>query len=162
MAAIMFMEQNHHLHLEKGFSSKEDLGNIEVYVYHKIGMPRRQVFLIMEDQQGMREVIELEQKGIKEGYPYRIYAPSLNQSVRLQSGIVTLKIMLLTIGSTEYFMSNPITLTLTTSHYNLTRQVYLSQELGAKVHGYYSKIVELFEQLIVEKGEHLHESDNHS
>lgn len=116
----------------------------------------------MQDEQRLLEIIELNFDRVDKGYPYKIYKVSLRQSVRLSEGMVHIKLMTLDLDTAQYTVSNDIPVYLTTQHYNLTRQVYLAEELGSKVQGYYEKIVTLFEQLINEKGENINESNNYS
>lgn len=162
MAAAIYLEKNNVLELKKGTSSTQELGELTFYVYSKIGELPKQVFLIMKDNQGMREIIELDYKGVDATRPYKLYKPGLRQSVRVTSGTVTMQIMVLIAGTDDYFLSTPLTVNVTTEQYNLTRQVYLTQELGSRVQGYYEEIVKLFKQLIIEKGDSLNESNNYS
>ena len=47
-------------------------------------------------------------------------------------------------GSAEYATSNELSLSLSIEHYEMTRQIYLAEALGARVQGYYTQIVDLF------------------
>lgn len=155
MAAIMYFERLGKLKPEKGFATGTDLADIEFYVA-KNKNPRitDQVFLIMTDDKGMRDVVELEYKGPAANPTYNIYKVSLRQPVRLVSGMITLQLMALAPGSSDYNLSTEFSISLTAEHYEIARQIYLTKALGAQVQGYYTEIVELFQQLIrIEKGE---------
>lgn len=70
--------------------------------------------------------------------------------------------MTLDLDTVQHTLSDELLVCLSTEHYNLTRQVYLAEELGSKVQHYYEKIVTLFELLMNEKGENINESNNYS
>lgn len=153
MAAILYFEKLGSLRPAKGFASGTDLADIEFYVAKKSHV-REQVFLIMTDDKGMRDVVELEYKQPAANPVYDIYIVSLRQPVRLISGMITLQLMALVPGSSDYRLSTEFTISLTASHYEIARQIYLTKALGAQVQSYYTEIVELFQQLIrIEKGE---------
>ena len=117
----------------------------------------------MQDTQGLYEIVELEYiRPDNSGYPYKIYKVSLRQSIRLSRGQVRIKLMTLDVDTAQYTLSEELPVCLSTEHYNLTRQVYLAEELGSKVQTYYEKIVTLFELLMNEKGENINESNNYS
>lgn len=155
MAAIMYFDRLDKLSPARGFASGTDLVDIEFHV-SKNKNPRilDQVFLIMTDDKGMRDVVELEFKRPAADAAYNIYRVSLRQPVRLISGKTTLQLMTLTPGTSDYRLSSEFTIDLTTTNFEITRQIYLTQALGAQVQSYYTEIVELFQQLVkIEKGE---------
>lgn len=157
VAASIYLEKDGVLRLSKGFPLiNQDIGDINFFVYAK-GRVNRQVFLILKDEQGLHEVVELKQIGVaSDGRPYKVYRISLKQKLRLTTQRVSLSLFLLEIGTSNYEVSeNTLTLSLTTDRFNLHREIYLSQELGSKVQCYYEKIVTLLEQLttIDEKGD---------
>lgn len=157
MTAKVYYDRLGRLLLGKGTSMTVDLGDLEFYVAkgHTSNQKPNQVYLIMTDIQGMRDIIELEYKGVANDPVYRVYAPALRHHVRVKNGSTQLQLMELVPGSDEYTLSTILQLTVTTDQYELTRQVYLTEALGTKVKEYYSRIVDLFQQLKedIEKGE---------
>lgn len=158
MTAKIYYDRLGNLLVGKGVSAHVDLGEIEFHVANTHTSNKHkpnQVFLIMTDNKGMRDIIELEYKRASNDPLYRIYAPSLQQSVRIKDGSTTLQLMELVPGSAEYATSNELSLSLSIEHYEMTRQIYLAEALGARVQGYYTQIVDLFQQLKehIEKGE---------
>lgn len=162
MSAIVYLEKTNHLTLAPNFSAIVDMSEIEFYIYSTPGEKSKQVFLIMEDKLGMRDIIELKYKGVANKRPYKIYTLSLNQSLRLEPGRADISLMILYPNEDDYLLTNKLPVSFTTDHYQLARQVAIASELGAKVEGYYKEIVNLFERLINEKGERLNESNNYS
>lgn len=155
MAAIMYFDRLDKLSPARGFASGTDLVDIEFHV-SKNKNPRilDQVFLIMTDDKGMRDVVELEFKQPAADTAYNIYRVSLRQPVRLISGKTTLQLMTLAPGTSDYRLSSEFTIDLKATNFEITRQIYLTQALGAQVQSYYTEIVELFQQLVkIEKGE---------
>ena len=155
MAAIMHFDRLNKLTPARGFTSGTDLADIEFHVLkNKTPGVIDQVFLIMTDDKGMRDVVELEYKQPAADTAYNVYRVSLRQPVRLESGKITLQLMSLAPGSADYKLSSEFTVELTATNYEIARQIYLTEALGAKVHSYYTEIVELFQQLMkIEKGE---------
>lgn len=156
MTASIYLEKNGLLRLGEGFPlSKQDIGDINFFV-HSENCKNRQIFLMLKDEQGLHEVVELKQIGVSNnGKPYKVYRISLKQKLRLTTNRVTLSLFLLEISTSNYETSNnTLDLNLTTDRFNLHREIYLTQDLGIKVKGYYEKIVTLLEQLIIdEKGD---------
>lgn len=157
MTAKIYYDRLGKLLFGKGTSMTVDLGDLEFYVAngHTSNKRPNQVYLIMTDTRGMRDIIELEYKGVANDPVYRVYAPALRHHVRIRDGKTTVKLMELVPGSDEYALSTDLSLTLLIDQYELTRQVYLTEALGTKVKAYYSRIVDLFQQLKedIEKGE---------
>lgn len=113
MTASIYLETGGRLKLAKGFPRGQDLGEIEFYV-HSVHGEHKQVFLIMRDEQGLLEIIELNFDRVDKGYPYKIYKVSLRQSVRLSEGMVHIKLMTLDLDTAQYTVSNDIPVYLTT------------------------------------------------
>lgn len=154
MVHSIYFDTDNKLRLGQGFPlNGQDLGEINFHINARRGEPTKQVFLIMTDQQGLHEIIELKYQCADPRGGYKIYRTSLNQSVRLTSGIMKLQIMTLVVGEDMYDLSNELTVSLTTEHYNITRQVYLAAELGSKVQGYFEQIVNILTQLKEENEE---------
>lgn len=150
----IYFDTDNKLRLSQGFPlNGQDLGEINFHINTRRGEPTKQVFLIMTDAQGLREIIELVYQCVDSNGKYKIYRTSLNQKVRLTSGIIKLQIMLLTPEKETCELSNELTLSLTTERYNLTRQVYLAADLGSKVQGYFEQIVNILTQLKEENEE---------
>ena len=156
MASIYF-EKTGSLQFGRAFSliKTHDIGDIDFFVYQK-NPAKKQVFLVLEDEQGLRDIVELQKIGVaSENKPYKVYRISLRQKLRLTTSKVKLSMFILEAGSDEYQASkNSLSLSITTDRFNLHREIFLSQELGAKTKLYYEKIVTLLEQLeIDEKGD---------
>lgn len=162
MSAIIYLEKTGNFLFASGFPSTIDISDVNFYVYSTAGEKSKQVFLIMEDMQGMRDIIELKYKGVANSRPYKIYSLALDQSLRLEPGRADISLMVLYPNDNDYILTNKLPVSFTTEHYELKRQITIAAELGSKVEGYYKEIVGLFERLINEKGESLNESNNYS
>ena len=117
MSAIVYLEKTNHLTLAPGFPAVIDMSDIEFYVYSTPGEKSKQVFLIMEDKLGMRDIIELKYKGVANKRPYKIYALSLNQSLRLEPGRADISLMILYPNEDDYLLTNKLPVSFTTDHY---------------------------------------------
>jgi len=122
MAAIMYFDRLDKLNPARGFASGTDLVDIEFHV-SKNKNPRilDQVFLIMTDDKGMRDVVELEFKQPAADTAYNIYRVSLRQPVRLISGKTTLQLMTLAPGTSDYRLSSEFTIDLKATNFEITR-----------------------------------------
>lgn len=110
------------------------------------------VFLIMRQQSGARDVIELTRSGsIKASYNYMIYSAPVTQAVKIKSGPAMIALMLLDANDvaivTEYLGIN-----LDILKYQFTHQIALLRNTNIAVTEHYEKIVQLLMNLI-EKGE---------
>lgn len=153
MVTSIFLDKNNNLYFGENFpiGRTQDIGEIEFNIFHKLS-ENRQIFLILEDNQGVKEVIEL-QSLKNSGEPYKIYKLSLDQKIRISSENVKISILTLEIGTDNYTISNELNIKISMERYNLSREIYLSVDLGAKVSNYYKQIVLLLEQLIEENEE---------
>ncbi len=156
MITTIYLDRSGSLQLGPGFplTQPQDISEIEFYVASKMN-EQKQIFLILEDEQGLRDIVELQYVGMSpDGRPFKRYRIAPDCKLRLTTSQVTLTLFTLTIGTMDYHLSNSIKVLLTTSHYNLSREIYIAAELGSKVQYYYEKIIFTLEQLAKnEKGE---------
>lgn len=125
----------------------QDIGDIEFMIPYRDG-EQKQVFLILEDEQGLHEIIKLQHVRTNEDRKLKIYNVSLDHSISLASPHVSLKVFELEVGTCNYkTSSNSLNLLLTTDNFRISREIYIAQELGDRVQIYYDRIVSLLKVL---------------
>lgn len=132
------------------FSVAQDIEDIEFVIPYKNG-EKKQVFLILEDEQGLHEIIKLQLVQTKEDRFQKVYKVTLDHGLSLGTQHVSLRVFELEVGTCNYkTSSNSLNLLLTTDKFNISREIYIAQELGERVQIYYDKIVSMLQ--ILEEG----------
>lgn len=127
-----------------------DIGQINFYVSNKIYSNRTQVFLIMKDSTGVYDIVELVKVASKNTGVDILFRLALEQPIRIKDDNVELSLLLLDGLRGTYKMSTPYKMFIFTKNYNIARQVYISQQVGATVQEYYNRIISLAEKLLEE------------
>lgn len=150
MARIII--SNNYTQKTEGFSTTDavDIGDIKVSINHKVE-EKKQVFLLLKDSRGLLEVIELVQSGRDSNGS--LYVPSLESGIRTKNGLVKCQVLIIDVNTATYKVTSSFNTQLSSSQYELARQIYLVKDFGVKVQKYYTKIVDLIQQLFDEKGE---------
>ena len=103
-----------------------------------------QVFLILQNERNLYEIISLEKAGTSGGNV--LYKVPINQKLRINNETMSVQIMVLDYRKDLYAYSPKLTMNITTEHYEIARQVYIAQEAGQRIQNYYEQIVMLTEQ----------------
>lgn len=110
------------------------------------------VFLIMRQDSGARDVVELTRVGSQKlNYNYIIYAMSAIQPIKIHSGTIELSIMYLDKNNIAT-CTESLAVKLNITNYQFSHQIALLRKSNILVSEYYEKIVQLLKTLI-EKGE---------
>ena len=124
--------------------SKQD---IEFMIPYKNG-EKKQVFLILEDSQGLHEIIKLQEVRRIEDRLIKVMKVSLDYYISLSTPNVSLRLFELEQDTSIHKVShNSLNILLTTEKFNLSREIYLARELGDRVQTYYDKIVSMLQTL---------------
>ena len=143
MARIEILSNNETL-LKNFQITGQEIGDIEIYLPRK---GKWQVFLVVENKNGLTEIIEFVDTG---NY---IYKASLDYPIRIKNEDVCGKLLCIDCGTHTHFYTKTFHVVLTSDNFELARQTYLVKEFGSKIESYYKCIVQLMEQLFKEKGE---------
>ena len=125
-----------------------DIGELNFYVSVKFGS-NFQVFLILKNQKGIYDIVELTKTNTSTGLNV-LYKLPINQTLRVNKELVEASLLVLNNDGT-YNLSNAIKVFVSTENYALARQVYIAQEVGKSVQDCYSKVL-----LLTEKNEEMH------
>lgn len=127
--------------------SEQDIEDIEFMVPYKNG-EKKQVFLILEDSQGLHEIIKLQEVRRMEDRFIKVMKVSLDYNISLSASNVSLRLFELEQDTSIHRVShNSLNVLLTTEKFNLSREIYLARELGDRVQIYYDKIVSMLQAL---------------
>lgn len=133
--------------------SGQEIGQLEVAFSHKLE-EKKQIFLIMKNDQGLIEIVEFVRVGADKDMPsYSLYSIPLDAALRISNEKVEAKILILDVNTSTYKITNSFTMVILSKEFELARQVFLVKDFGAKVQTYYTKLVEL-----ILKGENNNES----
>ena len=127
-----------------------DIGELNFYVSVKFGS-NFQVFLILKNQKGIYDIVELTKTNTSTGLNV-LYKLPINQTLRVNKELVEASLLVLNNDGT-YNLSNAIKVFVSTENYALARQVYIAQEVGKAVQDCYSKVL-----LLTEKNEEMHKN----
>lgn len=100
-----------------------------------------QVFLILQNTNKLYEIVELKRAGVQ-GQSI-LYKLPINQILRVNNEQVSMSLMVLDYNNSLYYYSRPVTMCITTEHYELARQVYIAKEVGSVVQSCYAQILDL-------------------
>ena len=124
-------------------SASETYGTESLLFYIPTSDINSQIFLMLENSQGVYEIVELTK--IKRDKSHMIYQIAANQNLRVSNDLMNLAILILNADGT-YILSDNVSLNLNTSKYVAAQQVYIAQQVGTQVQDYYKKIVALTEE----------------
>lgn len=135
-----------------------NLEELNIYVSHQAFGSDIQVFLILRGKNELYDIVELARAGCSG--QNGLYKMPINQTLRVGNENVSLQILVLNYKTKTYDLSNTTRVNLSVKNYMLARQVYIAQEVGAKVSNYYNEIAALYEKFTQElkKEENCHES----
>lgn len=105
-----------------------------------------QVFLVLKGPRNLYEIVELVRSKSASSGTNLLYKLPLKQALRVNNEQVVLNLMLINTQTGEYFYSTDIKVNIITDHYNLARQVFISQQVGQKVQDLYIKVLGLTEE----------------
>lgn len=133
--------------------SGQEIGQLEVAFSHKLE-EKKQIFLIMKNDQGLIEIVEFVRVGADKDMPsYSLYSIPLDAALRISNEKIEAKILILDVNTSTYKITNSFTMVILSNEFELARQVFLVKDFGAKAQTYYTKLVEL-----ILKGENNNES----
>lgn len=124
-------------------NSRYDIGEMNFYISSSMALDA-QVFLILKSEKGLIEIVELNRIG-SQGSNI-LYKLSLNQKFRISKERVALKLLVLYPKDGTYKLSSEYIVDVSTEHYELARQVYIAQCVGATIQSTYAKILALTEE----------------
>lgn len=151
MAARMMLLANKNINFIDFISTGQDIGEIEISIPQR---PEeiRQVFLILEDEQGLIEILEFQKDSLEKTRPNTVYKPDLEIPIRMANKNIKGKILVINPQNSTYILSNEFSAKLISKNFELARQTHLVKSLGIKIQTYYENIMNVFQQLI-EKGD---------
>lgn len=126
-------------------AAQYQIESLNFHVSTKFGS-RIQVFMILKDEDGMLEIVELAKAGAINStmVPYKL---PINQKIRIGNEKVALSILVIDNESGISYTSPATRIHILTNNYTIARQVYIAQEVGAKVQDCYAKILALTEKM---------------
>lgn len=119
-------------------STTYDVSELNFYISTKFGS-NHQVFLILKNQKGIYDIVELAKTGASTGLNI-LYKLPINQSLRVNKELVQVSLLILNSDGT-YYLSDSVKAFISTENYMLARQVYIAQEVGRTVQDYYTRTV---------------------
>ena len=143
-------------------NTEQEIEDIEFWIHYKEG-EKRQLFLILEDEQGLYDIVKLhEVRRIPERL-VRVFKVSLDTRLALSTSNVTLRLFELETDTLNQKVSrNSLNVTLSARKFNMHREICIAEELSSKVKAYYEQIVSMLnileqemKQLENEKGDQI-------
>lgn len=129
-----------------------DISELQFFLSKKVCQMAMQVYLIMQNEKGVYEIVELVWKQGNTASLTQLFEPTLNQPIRFQHEPVTIQLLILYNGDGTYKVTNTVKLKLSTKNYEIARQVYIVKEVENKLQDCYSKIL-AFNEAMIEKGD---------
>ena len=125
----------------------QDIEDIEFIIPFQKG-EQKEIFLILEDEQGLHEIIKLQYVRDVADRLEKAFKVTLNYKLALSTPKVTLKLFELEANSCTHKTSrNSLSFLLTTDKFNIAREIYIAKELGESIQAYYEKIVSMLTAL---------------
>ena len=123
-----------------------DLSDINFFIPNKFNSYN--VFAILTNSVGLTEIIPL--NFIENSHSYKKYKVTYSNSIRVDSGEMEIKIVLVDSNSHEVCISsgNKLICNITVDNYKIARQVAITNELNTTMHELYKKIEQLTEMNI--------------
>lgn len=117
-----------------------DIGELNFYIPTSFGS-KVQLYLVIKDTKNLYEIFELAKAGSSGNNV--LYKTPLNQTLRINDEEVSIQFLILDGSNNTYQISDAFRIIINTNNYVLARQVFIAQQIGAKVQDYYAKIVQL-------------------
>lgn len=123
-----------------------DLSDINFFIPNKFNSCN--VFTILTNSVGLTEIIPL--NFIENSHSYKKYKVIYSNSIRVDSGEIEIKIVLVDSNSHEVCISsgNKLICNITVDNYKIARQVAITNELSLSVYELYKKIEQMTEMNI--------------
>ena len=123
-----------------------DLSDINFFIPNKFNSCN--VFTILTNSVGLTEIIPL--NFIENSHSYKKYKVTYSNSIRVDSGEIEIKIVLVDSNSHEVYISsgNKLICNITVDNYKIARQVAITNELSLLVSDLYKKIEQMTEMNI--------------
>ena len=123
-----------------------DLSDINFFIPNKFNSYN--VFAILTNSVGLTEIIPL--NFIENSHSYKKYKVTYYNSIRVDSGEMEIKIVLVDSNSHEVYISsgNKVFCNITVDNYKIARQVAITNELSLSVQELYKKIEQMTEMNI--------------
>lgn len=120
-----------------------DIGEINIYAPSSM-VTNAQMYLILKNKKGMYEIIELTRSGSQgTNILYRI---PINQALRVNDEEVEVRVLLINNKNDTYKLSSSVNMIISTNYYNLTRQVFIAQQIGQTTQSLFAKIAAMTEE----------------
>lgn len=152
--SIFFEPKTNKLQFNRGVSlmNSYSLEELKIHIPRQCVPEKTSVFLIMRQNSGARDVVELTRSGsLKSTYDYVIYSIAATQTVKIHSGEADISIMFLDEHNIAS-ITDELGIQLDIIKYQFTHQIALLRNVNISVTEHYEKIVQLLMKLI-EKGE---------
>lgn len=123
-----------------------DLSDINFFIPNKFNSCN--VFTILTNSVGLTEIIPL--NFIENSHSYKKYKVTYSNSIRVDSGEMETKIVLVDSNSHEVYISSgdKVICNITVDNYKIARQVAITNELSLSVYELYKKIEQMTEMNI--------------
>lgn len=127
-------------------SGAQDIGTINFYIDSSLLTNQSQIFLIMQNEDGLYEIIELAKDGATSSAI--LYKVPLNQEIRINDEKAHLSLLILNGKNNTYQISkNKILTHIITNNYRIARQIYIAREVGVQVQNALTKIMALTDNM---------------
>ena len=123
-----------------------DLSDINFFIPNKFNSCN--VFTILTNSVGLTEIIPL--NFIENSHSYKKYKVTYTNSIRVDSGVVEIKIILIDLNNRDIFIScgDRLFCNIAVENYKIARQLAITNELNTTIHELYKKIEQMTEMNI--------------
>ena len=143
-------------------NAEQELEDIEFWIHYKEG-EKKQFFLILEDEQGLYDIVKLQEIYKMPERRVKVFKVSLDTRLSLSTSRITLRLFELETDTLNQKVShNSLNIILSTRKFNMHREIHIAEELSNKVKAYYEQIVSMLnileqemKQLENEKGDQI-------
>lgn len=127
-------------------SETYDLSDIDFFIPNKFNSFC--IFVVLINSVGLTEIIQL--NFMENSHQYKKYKITYSNSIRIDSGEIEIKIILVDSTSRDVFISSgdKLICNITVDNYKIARQVAITNELSLSVYELYKKIEEMTEMNI--------------
>lgn len=143
----VILNEDYSLRTTKMFQSESyDLSDINFFIPNRFNSCN--VFIVLINSVGLTEIVPL--NFIENSHSYKKYKVTYSNSIRVDSGEVEIKIILVDSNSREVCISSgdKLICNITVDNYKIARQVAITNELNISVHELYKKIEQMTEMNI--------------
>lgn len=123
-------------------SNEYNIEDINFYVPAQLA-DNNSVFLVMKNQQNLYEIIELVRSKGTQSVTNILYKVSLKQNIRVNNESVKMYLLLINNSNGEFTKSSVLSVKILTNNFDLTRQIYISQQMTEKMQKIHMQILDL-------------------